>query len=121
MMTGVNDLLVERVMRLVEAVPPGRATTYGALGAAVGTGPRVVARILSEWGSSAPWWRVVTAKGELPAALARTALPEWESEGTPLALAPDAAPRIDLVRSRWTEAEIGAALALVDASLEATS
>lgn len=120
-MGWMNDLLVERVMRLVEAVPAGRATTYGALASAVGTGPRVVARILGEWGSGAPWWRVVNAKGELPGPLVLRARAMWALEGVPLVESPGVAARVDLPRARWAEAEIAAALDRVDASLETSS
>lgn len=120
-MAIMNDLLVERVMRLVEAVPAGRATTYGALASAVGAGPRVVARILAEWGSGAPWWRVVNAKGELPGPLALRARPMWALEGVPLLGSPGGAPRVDLPRAGWAKAEIAAALDRVDASLETSS
>lgn len=120
-MAIMNDLLVERVMRLVEAVPAGRATTYGALASAVGTGPRVVARILAEWGSGAPWWRVVNAKGELPGPLALRACPMWALEGVPLVGSPGGAPRVDLLRAGWAESEIAAALDRVDASLGTSS
>ena len=38
----MDDERVEAVLRLVEAIPEGRATTYGRIAAAFGTGPRVV-------------------------------------------------------------------------------
>ncbi len=80
----VNEVLVETVLRLVESVPAGRVTTYGRLAALAGTGPRVVARIVAEWGSSTPWWRVVNTKGQLPPHLRAVALEHWLEEGTPL-------------------------------------
>jgi alkylated DNA nucleotide flippase Atl1 len=40
---GVDEDYVEAVLALVEQVPPGRVTTYGALAEAVGSGgPRQV-------------------------------------------------------------------------------
>ncbi|GAA1491133.1 MGMT family protein [Brachybacterium sacelli] len=77
--TRMDDLTVERVLRVVEAIPPGRVAAYGEVGAVVGVGPRLVGRILRTWGSGVPWWRVTNASGDHPL-LART-LPHWETEG----------------------------------------
>ncbi|WP_447646330.1 MGMT family protein [Nocardioides zeae] len=41
----------ELVLRAVEAVPPGRVTTYGAIADLVGGGPRRVARVMSRDGA----------------------------------------------------------------------
>ena len=58
---------VEAVLSLVETMPRGRVTTYGALADAVGSrGPRSVGRVMSTYGGSVPWWRVVRADGSLP-------------------------------------------------------
>lgn len=75
----MDDLTVERVLRVVEAIPAGRVAAYGEVGSIVGVGPRLVGRILREWGSSVPWWRVTNAAGEHP--LLARALPHWEAEG----------------------------------------
>lgn len=77
--TRMDDLTVERVLRVVEAIPPGRVAAYGEVGAVVGVGPRLVGRILRTWGSSVPWWRVTNASGDHP--LLGRALPHWETEG----------------------------------------
>ena len=79
---------VEAVLALLETVPPGRVTTYGALADAVGSrGPRSVGRVMSTHGGSVPWWRVVRADGTLPPShddeavdMARAAW--WPSPGT---------------------------------------
>lgn len=79
----MDDLTVERVLRVVEAIPPGRVAAYGEVGAIVGVGPRLVGRILRTWGGSVPWWRVTNAAGEHP--LLARALPHWEAEGITVA------------------------------------
>ena len=77
--TRMDDLTVERVLRVVEAIPPGRVAAYGEVGAIVGVGPRLVGRIMGTWGSSVPWWRVTNASGDHP--LLARALPHWQQEG----------------------------------------
>ncbi|MGP5053693.1 MGMT family protein [Brachybacterium paraconglomeratum] len=77
--TRMDDLTVERVLRVVEAIPPGRVAAYGEVGAIVGVGPRLVGRIMGAWGSSTPWWRVTNASGDHP--LLARALPHWQEEG----------------------------------------
>ena len=85
-----RDELVERVLDLVERVPPGRVTTYGALADVVGFGgPRWVGSVLARHGAAVPWWRVVRADGSLPAAHRRDALPRYRREGTALRAAAD--------------------------------
>lgn len=80
----MDDVLVERVLRAAECVPPGRVTSYGQIGALVGTGPRQVGAIMSAWGENVPWWRVTNARGRLPSHLIARAREHWNSEGTPL-------------------------------------
>lgn len=78
----MDDLTVERVLRVVEAIPVGRVVAYGEVGAIVGVGPRLVGRIMGTWGSSVPWWRVTNSYGDHP--LLARALPHWEREGIEL-------------------------------------
>src|SRR5699024_1159114 len=75
----MDDVTIERVLRVVEAIPPGRVAAYGEEGAIVGVGPRLVGRILREWGGSVPWWRGTNSRGDQP--LRARALPHWEAEG----------------------------------------
>ena len=79
-----DEAYVERVLRCVDQVPSGRATTYGAIGDAVGSGPRLVGRALAEHGGGAPWWRVVRADGSLPPSHGDRAREAYAAEGTPL-------------------------------------
>ena len=66
-MGGVDqEEYVERVLALVERIPPGRVMNYGAIAIVVGVGgPRQVGRVMSQYGGSVPWWRVVHADGTL--------------------------------------------------------
>ncbi len=56
-----------RILRCIADVLKGRLTTYGSVGAAVGTGPRQVAAVLAidPGASDVPWHRVVGAGGLL--------------------------------------------------------
>lgn len=75
----MDDLTVERVLRTVERIPPGRVAGYGQIGAIVGVGPRLVGRILRDWGSDVPWWRVTSSYGDHP--LLARAREHWDAEG----------------------------------------
>ena len=93
-----SEEYVEAVLSLVEAVPAGRVTTYGALADAVGSrGPRSVGRVMSQHGGSVPWWRVVRADGSLPPSHGEEALARYREEGTPLRHSG----RIDLAAAWW--------------------
>src|ERR1700712_5571477 len=51
------DDVDEAVFDVVESIPPGRVSTYGAVGRLVGVGPRRVARALAGGGGAGPWSR----------------------------------------------------------------
>jgi alkylated DNA nucleotide flippase Atl1 len=96
----------ERVLDAVDAIPPGRVMTYGDVAEWIGEGgPRQVARVMSHYGGSVPWWRVVRADGVLLPGHELRALDAYRTEGTPLRQAGPAAeghlPRIDMRRARW--------------------
>src|SRR5262252_8962620 len=62
---------VEAVLSLVERIPPGRVMSYGAIAeylhdAHGRASPRRVGTIMSQYGGSVPWHRVVTSGGRLP-------------------------------------------------------
>lgn len=64
------DDYAEVVLDLVERIPPGRVSTYGAIAElareATGKGgPRSIGLVLSRFGSNVPWWRVCAAGGRL--------------------------------------------------------
>ena len=89
---------VEAVLSLVEQIPEGRVTTYGALAEAIGSGgPRQVGTVMSTYGGPVPWWRVVRADGTLPECHSGEALALHRSEGT--ALRPSG--RVDMHLAFW--------------------
>ncbi len=92
----MDEAYVEAVLRIVEAVPPGCVTTYGLIGEAVGSGPRLVGRVMSQLGGGVPWWRVVRADGSTQDFLVREASAHWRDEGTPLRERDGRHPRVDL-------------------------
>ena len=72
---------VELVLSVVEKVPRGRVTSYGAIAAVVGGGPRQVGAVMSRHGAPVPWWRVVRADGSLPPSHEENARPHYLDEG----------------------------------------
>ncbi len=100
----MDEEYVEAVLSLVERVPAGRVTTYGALAEAVGIGgPRLVGRVMSNYGGSVPWWRVVHADGRPGVCHDGEALGLLHSEGT--AVRPSG--RVDMARAMWWPEEAG--------------
>lgn len=74
----------DRVLDVVDRIPPGRVMTYGLIAEYLEAGgPRQVAAVMSRVGGAVPWWRVVRADGTLPPALADRADPAYCAEGTP--------------------------------------
>ncbi len=73
--------MIERVLRCVELVPPGRVASYGAIAAICGIGPRQAGSIMKAYGHDVSWWRITNAAGDLPAGLLPRALPHWDAEG----------------------------------------
>lgn len=78
----MDDIVVERVLRIVELVPAGRVVSYGTVGIVADCSPRYVGRVMKEFGSNVTWWRVVNAAGRLPAELLGRAREKWADEGT---------------------------------------
>jgi alkylated DNA nucleotide flippase Atl1 len=94
----VDEEYVESVLSLVERVPAGRVTTYGALADAVGQGgPRLVGRVMSLYGGSVPWWRVVRADGSPAPCHDGEAAALLRAEGAPVR----ASGRIDMGQALW--------------------
>jgi methylated-DNA-protein-cysteine methyltransferase-like protein len=77
----VDERLLERVLIVVELIPPGRVASYGDVGRLAGTSPRHVGNIMRDHGQGVPWWRVTNADGELPAHLDQAAREHWAEEG----------------------------------------
>jgi alkylated DNA nucleotide flippase Atl1 len=75
----------EAVFDVVEQIPAGRVTTYGAIGRMIGIGPRRVARALSSGGGGAvPWFRVVRADGSAAEPVRVRQLELLAAEGVPV-------------------------------------
>src|SRR5215207_5077698 len=76
---------VDAVLALVDLIPPGAAVTYGDIAELLGSGgPRQVGSVMSHYGSSVPWWRVLKASGEAPPGHEAEALRHYLEEGTEL-------------------------------------
>ena len=79
----MDEVVVERVLRIIELVPDSRVVSYGTIGAVASCSPRYVGRVMKEFGSNVTWWKVVNAAGALPEALLPRAREHWNEEGTP--------------------------------------
>jgi alkylated DNA nucleotide flippase Atl1 len=101
----VQEEYVEAVLSIVERVPRGRVTTYGAVADALfddfGGGPRQVGSVMARHGGPVPWWRVVRADGSLPPSHGEEARQAYLEEGTPLR--PSGS--VDLSRGLWLPAD----------------
>ncbi len=86
----------EAVFDVVEQIPPGRVSTYGAIGRLVGVGPRRVARALSSGGGAVPWFRVVRADGTVAEPVRVEQLELLAGEGVPVRNG-----RVDLGAVAW--------------------
>ncbi len=105
-MSAANSPLpdyAERVLNVVDRIPPGRVMTYGDIAEYLGAGgPRQVGRVMSLWGGAVPWWRVMRADGSLLPGHQPQALAHYRREGTPLRRADAEGPvRVDMARARW--------------------
>ena len=75
----------DRVLDLVERIPPGQVLSYVAIAEIVGEGgPRQVARVMALEGGSVAWWRVVRADGSLTSAHGIDAQAHYRDERTPM-------------------------------------
>jgi alkylated DNA nucleotide flippase Atl1 len=86
----------EAVFDVVDSIPPGRVTTYGAIGRLIGIGPRRVARALSSGGGSVPWYRVVRADGSVAEPVRVEQMARLAAEGVPMRNG-----RVDLSAVGW--------------------
>jgi alkylated DNA nucleotide flippase Atl1 len=74
----------EAVFDVVERIPLGRVSSYGAVGRLIGVGPRRVARALSSGGGAVPWHRVVRADGSAADPVRVRQLELLAGEGVPI-------------------------------------
>lgn len=98
-MVRADDDFVEAVLRIVEAVPRGQVTTYGAIADVVGSGPRLIGNVLARSGGPVPWWRVVRADGSLPPSHVEEGRARYLEEGTPLRRSGTA---VDIAAAFWS-------------------
>lgn len=101
----MDEEYLAAVLDVVLEVPPGRATTYGTVAAALHAdlgrgGPRQVGAVLALAGSAVPWWRVVDASGRPPARHRTTAVARLRADGCPLTGEPGAE-RVHLRAALW--------------------
>ncbi|ACC39813.1 DNA-methyltransferase (modification methylase) [Mycobacterium marinum M] len=81
-MAPVTDEQVERVRRLVAAIPSGRVATYGDIASAAGlSSPRIVGWIMRTDSVDLPWHRVITASGRPARHLTNRQLELLRAEG----------------------------------------
>jgi alkylated DNA nucleotide flippase Atl1 len=100
--TPDGDDFVSRVLAVVEAIPSGRAMTYGDVAAALGSrAARAVGQTMAYYGSDLPWWRVIRSGGHPPADHETEALQHYRAESTPLRWSSSGAFRVDLAAARW--------------------
>jgi alkylated DNA nucleotide flippase Atl1 len=88
----------EAVFDVVDSIPPGRVSTYGAIGRLIGIGPRRVARALSSGGGAVPWYRVVRADGSVAEPVRVEQLARLAAEGVPMRNG-----RVDLSAVGWPD------------------
>ncbi len=97
-MQGDPTEFAERVLDVVERIPPGRVMTYGDVAATLGSrAARMVGQVMAYYGSTVPWWRVTRADGSFLPGHEQRALKHYRAEGTPLRDT-----RVDMRLARWT-------------------
>jgi len=93
----------DRVLDLVERIPPGQVLSYGAIAEILQDGgPRQVGRVMALEGGAVAWWRVVRADGGLTAAHGIGAQEHYAEEGTPMRANGSA---VDIGRALWQYVE----------------
>ena len=89
----------ERVLDLVESIPPGRVLSYGVIAEILQEGgPRQVGRVMALEGGAVAWWRVVRADGSLPPSHGVGAQEHYAIEDTPMRGNGSA---VDMARALW--------------------
>ena len=74
---------VELVLSVVEEIPWGRVTSYGAIAAVVGGGPRQVGAVMSDTAARCPGGGWCAPTGRCRRATRTNARPHYLDEGTP--------------------------------------
>ncbi len=93
---------VERILAIVESIPPGRVTTYGSIADVVeDASARSVGHALRTDGHAVPWWRVVSASGRPAPGAEQAAHEHFLEEETPLVTRDDGAYSVDVAAAIW--------------------
>jgi methylated-DNA-protein-cysteine methyltransferase-like protein len=91
--------LIERVLSVIEQIPPGKVLTYGDVAElASAPTPRHVGQVLLRHGDAVPWWRVLRVDGTPAPHLRERQLQRLRDEGAPVLPNGEA---VDLRRCRW--------------------
>ena len=97
----MDEEFTELVLRAVEQIPPGQATTYGDIAQFVGRGgPRQVGQVMARSGDGVPWWRVVRANGRPARHLEERGMSLLRADQTPIK-----GDRVDMARARFSTDE----------------
>src|SRR5450631_4579533 len=89
----------EAVLDIVDQIPAGKVLAYGDVAELLGQGgPRQVGSVMSRYGSSVTWWRVIRANGEVVEELQEEALAHWRAEGTALVRGALVGRRVDMTQ-----------------------
>lgn len=87
----------QRVLDLVDSIPPGKVLAYGDIAEYLGEGgPRQVGTVMSTWGGAVPWHRVVHADGTPAPSRDGEVLRRLRADVTPMR-----GDRVDMKRARW--------------------
>ena len=93
-----QEAYVEAVLAIIESIPPGQVASYGDVAELVGRGgPRQVGQVMSHYGGTVCWWRIVRADGLPARGHEQEAKARLQSEGAVFR-----GDRVDLKRSRWS-------------------
>ena len=95
----MRDDFADRVLDLVEQIPPGKVLSYGLIAEILEEGgPRQVGRVMALEGGAVAWWRVVRADGSLPPSHGVGAQEHYAIEDTPMRNNGSA---VDMKRALW--------------------
>ena len=94
----------EHILSIVQSIPAGRVTTYGAIADQVeGASARSVGRALKADGHNAPWWRVVNAAGRPAPGVEHVARERYAQEHTPVTTHENGTYSIDRAKAFWPD------------------
>jgi alkylated DNA nucleotide flippase Atl1 len=87
----------QRVLDVVDRIPPGKVMAYGDISEFLGEGgPRQVGRVMATWGGGVNWFRVVRADGTPALPEIGESLRLLRADRTPMR-----GVRVDMRAARW--------------------